>query len=148
MSTLPVNEIEPYNETADDSFFVENVNELQNIPSFEFSSPISSIASNCSGSPQNCDPIRKQQSCGSHLDDFDDFVSLEELKSQISPPSDEDNVDFSSTKKVEFLETIFEDCYLETPPGTPTNMKAKNSGRHIKRLFKENDQYNNKTAEN
>lgn len=131
----------------------EELDQSLDLPTFEFSSPISSIGSSCS-SP-DCDRtshlnhLREQ----SEINYSSDYVSLEELKSQISPPSDDDSNGFGSTKKtVEILETIFEDCYLETPPGTPTAPKPKKPRRVRMNLsncdeFKENVQNNNTQPE-
>lgn len=106
-----------------------NYGELEqsiDVPAFEFSSPISSISSNCSSPDRTA---VQQHHCGyNNVDDYDDvfemdtneFVSLEELKSQISPPSDDECSTLTLTRK-STLETIFEDTYLETPPSTPSN---------------------------
>lgn len=113
------------------------------IPDFNFSSPISSISSNCS-SPDPEHTIHPQallEQLENHLNlssHNSSFVSLEELNSLIFPPSDESgssacSVASSSTvKNIEVLETIFEDCYLETPPGTPSTPRPKKPRRLIR----------------
>lgn len=81
-------------------------------PTFEFSSPISSIASNCS-SPERDQTLQTRQP----LDEqecSDNYMSIEEIQSIISPPYN------TPPKGRDGLETIFENCYLETGPGTPT----------------------------
>lgn len=101
----------------------------QNMPGFEFSSPISSISSNCS-SPDRDHTLQPRvllEQLENHINAS--FVSLDELNSQISPPLDASGASCSgqssTIKAVEVLETIFEDCYLETPPGTPTTPRPK-----------------------
>lgn len=147
-------DLQSYADPADGSFQLEyDVLELSlNLPTFEFSSPISSIGSNCS-SPDRERTIQPQQlQDNPNLDDSSDFVSLEDLKSQISPPSESDGecCGFESTQKtIDVLETIFEDCYLETPPGTPNTPRAKKPRRVRMNLtlfdeFKENVQNNHK----
>lgn len=104
-------------------------------PTFEFSSPISSIGSACSSPDRErtIQPQALQELTNDFLNDSSEFVSLEELKSQISPPSDDECSDFGSTKKpIDQLETIFEDCYLETPPGTPTTPRLKRPRRLVR----------------
>lgn len=143
-----------YADPADGSFQYDTLEQSSNMPTFEFSSPISSIGSNCS-SP---DRERTLQPQALFQDDFNfnnssDFVSLEELKSQISPPSEGECSGLGSSKKiVDVLETIFEDCYLETPPGTPTTPRLKKPRRARQNLeqleeFKENVQNNFKQPE-
>jgi hypothetical protein len=130
-----------------------NYGELEqsaNMPPFEFSSPISSISSNCS-SP---DRTAVQHDYMMHADDdelmdddSDEFISLEELKSQISPPSDDECSTTTLTRK-SMLETIFEDIYLETPPGSPSTPTAVPKRRrrvvrtNLSDEFKENVQKN------
>lgn len=110
----------------DASFQYEEYGELEQslVPAFEFSSPISSISSNCSSPDRTAMPDNHPyRSCNiddDFEDDDDDFVSLEELKSQISPPSDDECSAARTLTRHSHLETIFEDVYLETPPGTPT----------------------------
>jgi len=136
---------------ANISLQYEQLEESLDIPTFEFSSPISSISSNCS-SP---DRERTIQPPDMDADIDDEYVSLEELKSQISPPSDDECSGFSATKTaIDVLETIFEDCYLETPPGTPTTPRAKKRPRRVRTSliinfeeFKENVQNNHKHPE-
>jgi hypothetical protein len=111
--------------TTDVSFQYDEYGELEQslVPAFEFSSPISSISSNCSSPDRTAIPENHYRSCNiddSFEDDDDDFVSLEELKSQISPPSDDECSAAKTLTRHSHLETIFEDVYLETPPGTPT----------------------------
>lgn len=114
--------------TTDVSFQYEEYGELEQslVPAFEFSSPISSISSNCSSPDRTAIPDNQPYRKCLIEDDFDDgdddddFVSLEELKSQISPPSDDDCSSAKTLTRHSHLETIFEDVYLETPPGTPT----------------------------
>jgi len=106
------------------SFHYENLEALeQSLESaaFEFSSPISSISSNASSPDRTVEP-----SSGYRGDDSGDYVSLEELQSQLSPPADDSEACCSNVK---ILETIFEDCYLETPPGTPTTPRPKQRKR-------------------
>lgn len=131
---------------ANGSFQYDALEQSLNMPTFEFSSPISSIGSNCS-SP-DADRTYQPRSLVDEFEtssfDSSDFVSLEELKSQISPPSDSECSGIGSSKKaVDVLETIFEDCYLETPPCTPTNPRPKKKRRVRMNLssseeFKEN----------
>lgn len=104
-----------------DSFQYEALEQSMDIPTFEFSSPISSIGSNCSSPERERTILPHHMLDDSDFDDSSDYVSLDDLRSQISPPSDGECSGFGSSKKViDVLETIFEDCYLETPPGTPT----------------------------
>lgn len=150
------------NTTTDASFQYEEYGELEQsfAPAFEFSSPISSISSNCSSPDRTAMPDNQPyRSCHIDDDDFeddgdDDFVSLEELKSQISPPSDDDCSSAKTLTRHSQLETIFEDVYLETPPGTPTtgssDMLKSRKRRMATRLdlskceeFKENVQSDN-----
>lgn len=86
------------------------------IHSFEFSSPISSIGSNSSEIEQ----VNLSQA----LEDVpeyesNDYISLEEIKSQIFPPSESSN-SHSCASRVDVLETIYEDCedyiHCKTPP--------------------------------
>lgn len=155
MSTFPNDGSETLNEAnaSDVSFLVDILEDSQDIPTFEFSSPISSIGSNCSSPDRDRTVQRYNRLDEMDCDDTGDFVSLDELKSQISPPSEGDCSDIcSSARKVE-LETIFEDCYLETPPGTPTSSRPKKARRVRMNLssfeeFKENVQNNLKTSEN
>lgn len=96
-----------------------NYGELEqslDIPVFEFSSPISSI-SNCSSPDRTAIPHTDLEEEEMDVDNSNDFVSLEELNSQISPPSEDDH---STITVMRTLETIFEDVYLETPPGSPS----------------------------
>lgn len=111
--------------TTDVSFQYEEYGELDEslLPAFEFSSPISSISSNCSSPdrttvPDNNKRYREQAEIDDDYED-DDFVSLDELKSQISPPSDDECSAAKTLTRHSNLETIFEDVYLETPPNTP-----------------------------
>lgn len=92
----------------------EALEQSMELPAFEMSSPISSIGSNCSSPERTLEPLPIIDNIN---DDSSDYISLEDLKSQISPP-DESTPGFERSKKA--LETIFEDLYLETPPGTPT----------------------------
>lgn len=111
------------NTTTDISFHYEEYGELELslVPAFEFSSPISSISSTCSSPDRTTIQEHQHHDMNEDLDDdFSDFVSLEELRSQISPPSDDDYSAANTLTKHSNLETIFEDVYLETPPGTPT----------------------------
>lgn len=106
---------------------LETLEQSCHMPDFEFSSPISSInSSNCSSPDRDhtFQPRVLLEQLENHINSS--FVSLEELNSQISPPSDGSGSSFSAAssstlKNVEVLETIYEDCYLETPPGTPTS---------------------------
>ena len=136
-----------YSETADGSF------QYNDLPTFEFSSPISSIGSNCS-SPDRERTIQPQVLAMEYLEDneSEDYVSLEELKSQISPPSDDEYSACYSCSNVGVLETIFEDRYLETPPGklrTPRPKKERLFRMNLSNLeeFKENVQNNNLASE-
>lgn len=109
-----------------------------NMPDFEFSSPISSInSSNCSSPDRDhtLEPRVLLEQLENHINSS--YVSLEELNSQISPPSDGSGsscsaASSSTIKNVEVLETIFEDCYLETPPGTPSSPRRKKPRRLIR----------------
>jgi hypothetical protein len=128
----------------DCSYQYEALDEMARVPNFELSSPISSIGSNCSSPDRErtIQPLQSIDQC--ELNDSTEFVSLEELKSQILPPSDNDN---SASDKINVLETIFEDCYLETPPGTPNTPRPNMSRRFRMNLsnfeeFKENVQKN------
>lgn len=112
----------------DSSFIYEELNygdleQSLDAPAFEFSSPISSISSNCS-SPDRTVQQQNYETFGNEIDmnDSDEFVSLEELRSQISPLSDDELCITNSATLVRksMLETIYEDVYLETPPGTPS----------------------------
>lgn len=124
-------------ELSTDNF--EILEESCHIPEFEFSSPISSISSNCSSpDPEHTlQPRVLLEQLENHLDNSS-FVSLDELNSLIYPPSDGsgsscNSVASSSTvKNMEVLETIFEDCYLETPPGTPSTPRPKKPRRLIR----------------
>lgn len=134
------------------SFQYEELEQSLDMPTFEFSSPISSIGSACSSPDRErtIQPQALQELTNDNLNDSSDFVSLEELKSQISPPSDDECSGFGSSKKpLDLLETIFEDCYLETPPGTPTTPRNKKARRLVRmnlssnyEEFKENVQNN------
>jgi hypothetical protein len=139
---------------ANGSFQYDALEQSMDMPTFEFSSPISSIGSACS-SPDRERTIQPQAlqelTNDNFIDSSGDFVSLEDLKSQISPPSDDECSGFGSSKKpLDLLETIFEDCYLETPPGTPTTPRAKKVRRLVRmnlssnfEEFKENVQTTN-----
>jgi hypothetical protein len=136
MNPEPENEADPSPfEPANISFQYEELEQSMDTPAFEFSSPISSIGSACS-SPDHehtIQPRPLQELSEGNLNDSSDFVSLEELKSQISPPSDGECSGVGSTKKsLDVLETIFEDCYLETPPGTPTTPRRKKPRRFVR----------------
>jgi hypothetical protein len=118
-------------------------------PIFELSSPISSISSNCS-SPDRTVQREYVINEDAGMDDSDDFVSLEELHSQISPPMDTDSSAATLMQRSN-LETIYEGIYLETPPGTPGTSAANSSARKRRLLrtdlskceeFKENLQQN------
>lgn len=135
-----------YADPANISFQYDELEQSLEMPTFEFSSPISSIGSN-SSSPDRERTIQPQPLLEQDIDtDYSEYVSLEDLKSQISPPSDGECSGLSSTVKI--LETIFEDCYLETPPGTPSSPKSKKPRRaarmNLSQLeeFKENVQNN------
>jgi len=110
-----------------DSFLVDNGNESSQSFHFEFSSPISSIGSSCSSPSSDF-----EESIRVFPDDHEenasaDYVSIEDLRSQISPPSDDKSGGFDdiSSNKTTVLETIFEGCYLETPPGSPRTPRSK-----------------------
>lgn len=123
------------NTTIDISFQYDEYGELEQslAPAFEFSSPISSISSTCSSPDRTAmnENYRQDEKMNENLeDDFNDFVSLEELKSQISPPSDECSATTTLTRHSN-LETIFEDVYLETPPGTPNTDVLKTRKRKV-----------------
>lgn len=152
---------EAINTTIDISFVCEEYGDLEQsfTPAFEFSSPISSISSTCSSPDRTAmppDSHRHYELDEDFEDDFNDFVSLEELKSQISPPSDDECSSAAKTlTKHSQLETIYEDVYLETPPGTPTTSQGGDMLKARKRRvivrtdlnkcdeFKENLQRNN-----
>lgn len=100
------------------------------LPAFEFSSPISSIASNSAASSPDREqtlqprlPLDEQvfndrSSVQDPLNDSymssetSDWMSIEEIQSLISPP-------FDTPKCVEGLETIFENTILETGRAVP-----------------------------
>lgn len=155
MSNDPKDERESLRDISADVSFDYDALELSyqlDMPTFEFSSPISSIGSNCSSPERTIQPhIRLIED--DVLNESSDFVSLEDLQSQISPPSDGEPSACSS-KRVFELETIFEDCYLETPPGTPNTPRPKRMRRGARMNlscfdeFKENVQSNNKTPAN
>lgn len=111
------------------------------LPDFEFSSPISSISSNCSSPDRDREHTLQPRVLLEQLENHinSSFVSLEELNSQISPPSDGSGsnssvASCSTIKNVEVLETIFEDCYLETPPGTPSTPSRPKKARRLIRM--------------
>lgn len=150
MSTAPLENADPID--VNGSFQYDPLEQSLDMPTFEFSSPISSIGSNCSSPDRDRTiqphPLLEQ----SDMNNSSEYVSLEDLKSQISPPSDGECSGFSSSKKVDMLETIFEDCYLETPPGTPNTPRPKKPRRFRMNLsnyeeFKENVQNNNQPSE-
>lgn len=155
MSNDPKDERESLRDiSADNAFFdYDALEQSLDIPTFEFSSPISSIGSNCSSPERTIQPQLRMTEIDV-LNESSDFVSLEDLQSQISPPSDGEFSEISSTKKVFELETIFEDCYLETPPGTPNTPRPKRTLRGARMNlscfdeFKENVQNNNKMPAN
>lgn len=82
------------------------------LPTFEFSSPISSIASDDNSSPERDQTLQTREPLNEQ-DISDNFMSIEEIQSLISPP-------YNTPKGREGLETIFENRLLETGPGTPT----------------------------
>jgi hypothetical protein len=150
MSCIPLDNVE--SNDIEDSYQYSPLEQSLDMPTFEFSSPISSIGSNCSSPDRERTiqphPLLEQ----SNLNDSSDYVSLEDLKSQISPPSDGECSGFSSSKKIDMLETIFEDCYLETPPGTPNTPRPKKPRLFRMNLsnyeeFKENVQNNCKPSQ-
>ncbi|KAL7033748.1 hypothetical protein ACKWTF_007707 [Chironomus riparius] len=127
----------------------DDLEQSLDLPEFEFSSPISSISSNCSSPERTVQQEHYQNDIV--MDDSDDFVSLEELKSQISLPNDDELCTPNSATLVRksMLETIYEDVYLETPPGTLSSSGHKNRKRRLVRTdlskcdeFKENVQMN------
>lgn len=136
----------------------EMLEQSMDLPTFEFSSPISSIGSNNSSPERTERTLQPQPREESSDEDSDsgDFVSIEDLKCQISPPSDDEDCSGVNMTRpaVEVLETIFEDCYLETPPGTPTTPRRKKPRRVRMKLsssfeeFKENVQDNQKSGDN
>lgn len=136
---------------ANDSFQYEALEQSLDMPTFEFSSPISSIGS-AHSSPERERTIQPQQLLDdddSDLNDSGDFVSLEDLKSQISPPSEGDCNAFGSSKKtIDLLETIFEDCYLETPPGTPTTPRPKKRARRVRMNLSNCDEFKENVQDN
>lgn len=136
-------------DTMNGSFQNDALERSLDLPTFEFSSPISSIGSNCSSPDREriVQPEVSQVWKALEEKESGDYVSLEDLRSQISPPSDTEYSVLNSYNKVE-LETIFEDCYLETPPGTPGTQRPKKARRFRMNLnnfeeFKENVQNNN-----
>ena len=141
-----------YVDLANISLQYDALEQSMDTPTFEFSSPISSIGSACSSPDreQTIQPQPLQEHTDDNMNDSSDFVSLEDLKSQISPPSDDECSGLESTQKpLDVLETIFEDCYLETPPGTPTTPRVKRTRRFVRinlsnsfEEFKENVQSN------
>lgn len=133
---------------ANGSFQYDPLEQSLEIPTFEFSSPISSIGSNCS-SPDRERTIQPMLDFADN-NESSEYVSLDDLQSQISPPSDGDST--APPKLLDKLETIFEDCYLETPPGTPTTPRPKKARRVRMNLsnfeeFKENVQNNHEQPE-
>lgn len=125
------------NSIQDTSVYEElNYGDLEqsiDLPEFEFSSPISSISSNCSSPDRTVQQEQYQNDI--EMDDSDEFVSLEELKSQISLPNDDEFCTPNSATLVRksLLETIYEDVYLETPPGTPSTHSSSGLSEHKKR---------------
>lgn len=97
-------------EKPDASSLDQSLDSSNYLPSFEFSSPISSIASEDFSSPERDQTLQTRQP---QIDE-QDWMSIDEIQNLISPPSDTP----SNTR--DGLETIFENCYLEIGPGTPT----------------------------
>lgn len=113
------------------------------LPVFEFSSPISSIAdvSSADNTPEKEMTLQPRLPLDDETNN-DSFMSIEDIQSLISPPYD-------TTPKCDGLETIFEHCYLETGPGTPTTPRTNRLRRVRINLnnfdeFKENVQNNHK----
>lgn len=160
MSNDPKDERESLRDISSDNGVFDHYGELEqslDMPTFEFSSPISSIGSNCSSPERTIQPQirREEDDILNESGDFSDFVSLDSLVSQISPPSDGEFSGANSSKKAVELETIFEDCYLETPPGTPNTPRSKRTRRGVRMNLsrfdewcKENVQNNNKMPAN
>jgi len=140
-----------------DTSYIEELNygdleQSLDLPEFEFSSPISSISSNCSSPDRTVQQEHYPNDI--EMDNCDEFVSLEELKSQISLPMDDEFCTPNSATLVRnsLLETIYEDVYLETPPGTPSSSGRSDHKKRKRRLvrtdlskcdeFKENVQMN------
>lgn len=110
-----------------DCFYTDNGNEPSQSFHFEFSSPISSIGSSCSSPVSDCEQSNQVFPDDTEENASADYVSIEDLQSQISPPSDDKRggIADTSNNKTTVLETIFEDCYLETPPGSPRTPRSK-----------------------
>lgn len=150
-------EDEDKDNSIQDTSYIEELNygdleQSLDLPEFEFSSPISSISSNCSSPDRTVQQEHYPNDI--EMDNCDEFVSLEELKSQISLPMDDEFCTPNSATLVRnsLLETIYEDVYLETPPGTPSSSGPSDHKKRKRRLvrtdlskcdeFKENVQMN------
>lgn len=117
-----------------EEFSFVDLEQISETPQFEFSSPISSISSNCS-SPE----IQKNFTLNeddTYINDSHEFISLDELRSQISLPSDEEFRPSSATLvRKSILETIYEDQYLETPPSFKKKTLSFENDKCRQRLF-------------
>lgn len=150
-------EDEDKDNSIQDTSYIEELNygdleQSLDLPEFEFSSPISSISSNCSSPDRTVQQEHYPNDI--EMDNCDEFVSLEELKSQLSLPNDDEFYTPNSATLVRnsLLETIYEDVYLETPPGTPSSSGPSDHKKRKRRLvrtdlskcdeFKENVQMN------
>lgn len=114
----------------------------EDLPAFNFSSPISSISSN--DSIENREYFSILCDTHSEYEDFDetsDFISLEYLNTQITPPNSA--APSTSKKQQHQLETIHEGVYLDTPPKLIGKSRRKVKINLNEEEFKENVQTNN-----
>lgn len=112
------------------------------LPTFNFSSPISSISSD--DSFESREYLSIPGDSHSEYDDFSetsDFISLEDLNTQITPPNSA--APSTSKKQRHQLETIHEGVYLDTPPKMTGKSRRKVKVNLNEEEFKENVQTNN-----
>lgn len=112
------------------------------LPAFNFSSPISSISSD--DSFESREYLSIPGDSHSEYDDFSetsDFISLEDLNTQITPPNSA--APSTSKKQRHQLETIHEGVYLDTPPKMTGKSRRKVKVNLNEEEFKENVQTNN-----
>lgn len=112
------------------------------LPAFNFSSPISSISSD--DSFESREYLSIPGDSHSEYDDFNetsDFISLEDLNTQITPPNSA--APSTAKKQRHQLETIHEGVYLDTPPKMAGKSRRKIKVNLNEEEFKENVQTNN-----